>query len=143
MVIPVRTEIEVSTDRVLIRIDWLDVERVIYLDGRDHPTDESRNLQGHSIGRWDGNTLVVETMLFSPDSMGDYSLPSGPNRHIEERLSLSDDGESLNYQFVLEDPEYLAAPASGFGVWDHRPDLEPSTVDCDLEAARRNLEVAG
>ncbi|MGI9257332.1 MAG: DUF6152 family protein [Gammaproteobacteria bacterium] len=140
MVIPVRSEIEVSTDRILIRVDWLDVERVIYLDGRDHPADGSWTAQGHSVGGWDGDTLVIDTMLFSPDSMGDYSLPSGPDRHIEERLSLSDNGESLSYEFVLEDPEYLAAPLSGGGVWDYRPDLEPSAVDCDLEAAQRNLE---
>ena len=142
MVIPVRTEIEVLTDRVLIRVDWLDVERVIYLDGRDHPADGARTVQGHSAGHWDGDTLVIDTTFFSADSMGDYSLPSGANRHIEERLSLSDNGESLSYEFVLEDPEYLAAPLSGGGIWDYRPDLEISDVDCDLEAARRNLETS-
>ncbi len=142
MVIPVRTEIEVLADRVVLRIDWLDVERVIYLDGRAHPANGDRTLQGHSIGHWDDDSLVIDTTLFSQDSMGDYGLPSGQDRHIEERLTLSDNGESLNYEFVLGDSEYLSAPLSGGGVWDYRPDLQPSAVDCDLEAARRNLETA-
>ena len=140
MVIPVRTEIELLTDRALIRVDWLDVERVVYIDGRGHPSDGQRTIQGHSIGHWEGDTLIIDTRLFSQSSMGDYSLPSGPLRHIEERLSLSENGESLNYEFVLEDPEYLLRSVTGGGAWDYRPELEPSAVDCDLEAARRNLE---
>ncbi len=140
MVIPVRAEIEFLTDRVVIRVDWLDVDREVYIDGRGRPIDGRRTIQGHSVGYWEGDTLVIDTRLFSQNSMGDYSLPSGPRRHIEERLSLGENGELLNYEFVLEDPEYLSGPVSGGGVWDYRPDLQPSSVDCDLEAARRNLE---
>ncbi|MFL2546615.1 MAG: DUF6152 family protein [Candidatus Rariloculaceae bacterium] len=140
MVIPVRSEIEILTDRVLIRVDWLDVERVIYTDGREHPTNGPRTLQGHSIGNWEGDTLVIDTVLFSDESMGEYSLPSGPDRHIEERLSLNADRRTLDYAFTLEDPEYLTEPVSGGGSWDYRPELEPSSVACDLEASRRNLD---
>ena len=140
MVTPVRTEIEVLSDRVLIRVDWLDVERAVYTDGREHPTDGRRTIQGHSIGYWEDDTLVMDTTLFNQDSMGETGLPSGPRRHIEERLSLGGDGESLSYEFVLEDLEYLLEPVSGRGVWDFRPELEASSVDCDLGAARRDLE---
>jgi hypothetical protein len=130
MVIPVRSEIEILSDRVLIRVDWLDVERIIYTDGREHPTAGQRTIQGHSIGRWEGDTLVFETTLFSDEAMGEYSLP----------LSLNADRRTLDYSFTLEDPEYLTAPVSGGGVWDYRPALESSSVACDLEASRRNLE---
>ena len=140
MVIPVHTEIEVLSDRVLIRVDWLDVERIVYTDGRGHPENGERTIQGHSIGRWEGDTLVMETTQFSADSIGEYSLATGPDKRIEERLSLGDDGKTLNYEFTLEDPEYLQGVASDSYIWDYRPDLQPSTVECFLDAARRDLE---
>ena len=56
-----------------------------------------------------------------------------------ERLSLTPDRKRLEYHYVLEDPEYLASPASDTFSWDHRPDLTPSGIPCDLEAASRYL----
>jgi len=140
MVIPVRTEIEVLTDRVLIRVDWLNVERVVYTDGRGHPDGGERTIQGHTTGRWEGITLVMDTALFSNDSIGDYSLPTGPGKRIEERLSLGADGITLSYEYRLEDPEYLTEPVTGGGIWDYRPELQPSSLECDLNSARRDLQ---
>ena len=134
------TAIEVLPDHVLIHVDWLDVERVVYTDGRGHPEDGERTIQGHTTGYWEGDTLVMDMTLFSQDSVGEYGFPSGPRKHIEERLSVGDDGKTLNYEFMLEDPQYLREPVTGAGIWDYRPDLEPSSVDCDLEAAQRNLQ---
>ena len=71
--------------------------------------------------------------------MSDYGFPSGPRKHIEERLSLGDDGKTLNYEFILQDPQYLRESVTGAGVWDYRPDLESSSVGCDLEVAQRAL----
>jgi hypothetical protein len=83
----------------------------------------------------------MDTTLFSETSVGGVAgLPSGPQRRIEETLTLGRDGKTLEYSFLLEDPEYLVEPIVGTGVWDYRPDLEPSGADCDLEAARRVLE---
>ena len=140
MVIPVHTEIEVLSDRVLIRVDWLDVERVVYTDGRGHPNDGERTIQGHTIGHWEGDTLVMDTTAFSLDSIGDAGYATGPDKHIEERLSLGDDGKTLTYEFTLEDSENLLGPVTGRGIWDYRPDLKPSTVECYLDAARRSLD---
>jgi len=140
MVIPVHTEIEILPNRVLIHVDWLDVERVVYTDGRGHPNDGERTIQGHTTGYWEGDTLIMDTALFSQDAVSDYGIPSGPRKHIEERLSLGVDGRTLNYAFMLEDPQYLRESVTGAGVWDYRPDLEPSSVGCDLEAAQRALQ---
>lgn len=140
MVYPVHTEIEVLADRVLIHVDWLGAERVVYTDGRGHPEGGERSIQGHSIGRWEGDTFVMDTALFSEDSRDGITwLPSGPRKRIEERLSVGEGGKTLSYEFVLEDPDYLVEPVAGKAVWDYRPDLEPVAVECDLEAARRFL----
>jgi len=138
MVYPVHTQIEVLEDRVLINVDWMNVERVVYTDGRGHPANGERTIQGHSIGAWDGDTLVVDTTLFSEESVL-FGLPSSPSRRIEERLMPGEDGKTLTYSFRLEDAEFLTEPLVGTAVSDFRPDLEVTNGECDLEAAQRFL----
>jgi hypothetical protein len=140
MLQPVHTEIVVSGERILIRRDWMDVERVVYLDGRRHPENGERTVQGHTIGHWEGETLVMDTALFSEHVLGTNArVPSGQQKHIVERLSLSEDRKALTYEYRLEDPEYLLEAVTGKAVWDYRPDLRPSDVACSLDAARRPL----
>ena len=54
-------------------------ERVIYLDGRAHPNDGERSNQGHSIGWWVGETLVVDTALFADhrSTIPNLGIPGG------------------------------------------------------------------
>jgi hypothetical protein len=138
MVHPVVHEIEPLEDRIVIRTDWLGgVERTIYLDGRPHPPVTERLQQGHSVGRWEDNVLVVDTTNFTDRIYA--GLASSGGKHLVERWSLSEDGKSLDYSFVLEDPEYLAESVSGTYQWNYRPDLEPSGIECDLELAERYL----
>jgi hypothetical protein len=143
MLQPVHTEIIVSDDRIVIRRDWMDVERVVYMDGRGHPENGERTIQGHTIGRWDGETLVMDTALFLEHILGTNArVPSGLQKHLVERLFLAADRRSLNYEFTLADPEYLREPVTGKASWDFRPDLKPSGLPCDLDAARRPLDLA-
>jgi hypothetical protein len=141
MLQPVHTEIIVSGDRVLIRRDWMDVERAVYMDGRGHPENGERTVQGHTIGRWDDETLVMDTALFKEHILGtNAKIPSGLRKHLVERLFLSADRKSLNYEFTLDDPDYLLEPVTGNASWDFRPDLKPSGLPCNLEAARRPFD---
>jgi hypothetical protein len=141
MLQPVHTEIIVSGDRIVIRRDWMDVERVVYMDGRGHPENGQRTIQGHTIGRWDGETLVMDTALFEEHILGTNArVPSGLQKHLVERLFLAADRRSLNYEFSLADPEYLREPVAGKASWDFRPDLKPSGLPCSLDAARRPLD---
>ena len=111
MLYPVTSVVEVAADVVKFHVDWMASERVVYLDGRGHPASGTPSLHGHSIGHWEGATLVVDTVQFSEHKQGNsMSLPSGPGKHLVERFTLSDDRKHLRYETVLEDPEYLAAP---------------------------------
>ncbi len=144
MVYMVYTKIDVQPDKVAIHSDWMSVDRVAYLDGREHPDPSIRFEQGHTIGHWEGETLVLDTANFTQHSAGlVVSVPSGSGKHLLERLTLSSDGTSIDYDYVLEDPEYLKSPVSGHSQWAHRPDLQPSESACDIEAARRFLEPVG
>jgi hypothetical protein len=108
-------------DEILIGSES-DRERFIYLDGRDHSIVNSKNYQptgmGHSIARWEGNTLVVDTVGFVPKTCDSrfpiMRTPGGglakETTHLEERIELIDKGETLAFTFTWEDPTIFTKP---------------------------------
>jgi hypothetical protein len=140
MFYPVATTIRVQPDRVVMDVDWMDTERVIYLDGRKPPAANQTTLHGHSVGRWDGKTLVVETTNFREHPMGlSTNLPSSTQKKLTERFALGPDGKSLVYSGSVEDPVYLSKPIEWTGTWEFRPNMPHSNQKCDVEVARRFL----
>lgn len=83
--------------------------RHIYLDGRAHPTPWTPTPAGHSVGRYEGNSLIVETTGFTPGA-----VPGGGMRAAEtvltERFDLSRDGTRLTITYTWNDPKIYAAP---------------------------------
>jgi hypothetical protein len=141
MLYPVVTLIDIGADAVRMRIDWMNSERTIYTDGREHPDASQRFLHGHSVGHWEGEEgglLIVETTNFADHRLGTgYGIPSGSGKRVMERFQLSDDGAQLSYSGVLESPEYLVEPVTWSFVFNNRPELSHSERGCDLESARR------
>ena len=133
--------IEIGEDEVVMRFDNSGdhVVRNIHMDG-EHPADVQPSLQGHSIGRWEGDTLVIDTIAFEPNPSGiGMNVPSSPGKHTVERLTLTAERTRLRYETTVEDPVYLTGPATLAMQWDHRPDLEFSqdVGVCDPEVAAR------
>ena len=115
--------------------------RIVPTDGRTHRTDIGPSYLGDAIGHWEGDTLVVDTTNFADHAAGNsFEIPSGADKNLLERLTLSDDGKRVSYEWVLEDPEYMTEPIVGDGSWEYRPDLERQPPECDLEVARRFIE---
>jgi len=140
MFYPVADTITVQRDRVVMNVDWMNSDRTIYLDGRKHPPASETFLHGHSVGRWEGETLVVDTTNFKEHPMGlTTSLPSSTRKHLTERFVLSPDHKTLIYSGVIEDPVYLAEPVQWSGQWQYRPTMPHSNEKCDLEVARKFL----
>jgi len=136
-------EIEIAASTVVMRFEaqGQNLARVVHLDQKAHPADVAPSLAGHSIGRWEGQTLIVDTVAFQPHAVGVMiGVPSGPNKHLVERFTLAEDRRHLRYDVTLEDPSALTAPASLSVQWEYRPDLAPSGVACDPEAARKVLQ---
>ena len=137
---PMQIEFDEANGIVLIRSEIWDEERTVYMDGRTHPEDGERFASGHSIGWWEGDTLVVDTANFpahrSPYQTG---VPSGEHKHVVERYRLSDDGTRLIVQFVLGDPEYLAAPLTYTRELIYSPQLEMLPFECDAQSTSRFL----
>jgi len=86
--------------------------RIVYLDGRSHtdPDIIVRTFNGESIGRWDGDTLVVDTIGFRADhhwmDQGGASIPAGEQLHIVERITSINDGKQLEIEYTMTDPEH-------------------------------------
>lgn len=132
--------IEVSADVVTIRAEFDASERTIYMNVDSH-VGATESIQGHSIGHWEGSALVIDTTHFVPHQSGIRGdVPSGPGKHLVERLELDEGGSRLTYTYSVEDSDYLAEPVMGSSKWAYRPDLSYEAPACDLDNARRFTE---
>jgi hypothetical protein len=139
MIIPDAKLITLGEDEIVIRTELESVERVIHLDESSHEGVEP-SVQGHSIGRWEGDVLVVDTTRFAEHGMGNaQKLPSGPDKHLTERFALSPDGTRITYSFEMTDPDYLTEPIGYELEWVYSPDFEMVRLPCDPESAQRFL----
>ena len=80
--------------------------RTIYLDGRPHPPSHIRQWLGHSIGHWEGDTLVVDTTNFST---GTSFYGSSENLHLVERYTRAG-ADLVMYEVTVEDPSVWVQP---------------------------------
>jgi len=88
--------------------------RPIYMDGRPHPTgDDLRpTYLGHSIGRWEGDALVIDTVGFNEKQWLQGAYPSTERLHLIERISRPD-LTTLSYEATIDDPGAYTKPWSG------------------------------
>jgi len=77
-----------------------------------HPASITPSNSGHSIGHWEGTTLVVDTIGFAPGVLQPPTR-SSDKMHIVERFTLASDNNSIKREWTVEDPVYLAAPLKG------------------------------
>jgi hypothetical protein len=79
------------------------------IDGRPHPKDPDQLFNGHSIGHWEGDTLVVDTVGFVPWSMISPGVGHSDDMHIVERIRRTGP-ESIEIKQTITDPKVLAEP---------------------------------
>jgi hypothetical protein len=101
-----------TPDTVIILVEMVHDARIIRMN-QEHAPSEIRTWLGDSVGRWDGDTLVVDTTNFrDTPALGQASR----NLHVVERFTRID-VETLLYQFTVDDPTVWTAPWSGEYVW--------------------------
>ncbi len=137
---PMEIEFLDDQDIIMIRVQYFDQERTVYMDGREHPPASERTHEGHSIGWWEGDTLVVDTTNFADDrSPYQNGIPSGAQKHVVERYRLMDNGTHMELEFTLEDPEYIVGTMTHRRELLYSPHIPMTPFNCDLEATRRYL----
>ena len=128
------TGIEILEDRIMIRSEFIDVERTVYTDGREHPESMEPTNQGHSIGRWEDDVLVVDTKFLAPHRSGNGpGIQSSTRKHVIERFSLSEDGTRAIVDVFVEDPEFLAEPFTGRTEMTYVPQLQLYRYGCTTD----------
>jgi hypothetical protein len=116
MSVPAVTDFVDRGETILLRIEEFDAVRTIHMNSREDPAAQPKTPYGYSVGRWEGETLVVETGSVSADYLRP-GVPLGPDASFAERFTLSSDGSRLNYAVVMTDPYSLKQPVEQKRSW--------------------------
>ena len=116
---------------ILLRTEEWDVERTIHMDPSVEPPEETSHL-GHSAGRWEGDTLIVETNRISWPYYDDRGTPQSPDVQVVERFTLSGDATRLDYVQSATDPANFREPLVDEFYWVWVPGEEVKPYECAL-----------
>jgi hypothetical protein len=101
-------------DRITLLYGSMALTRTVHLNMAEHPRDVRPSRAGHSIGRWEGDTLVVDTIGFEPGILSaDGRIPHSDRLHVVERFSLDPAKPALMRSYVAEDTLYFKGQYKG------------------------------
>lgn len=141
---PFPFEVDQTRDTIVFRYEYYDQVRVIFMDGREHPpADAPHTKMGHSIGRWDGDALVVDTTHIAASTITNNGLDHSDRVHMIERYRLSDDGKALLATQWFEDPAVLENNGARFIRWEKRAGQYVLPYECDPTFALEYQERSG
>jgi hypothetical protein len=136
--------VSIEMDSVLINYEMGNTFRRIWTDGRGHPPPYQLFYQGHAIGRWENDALLVETtnFTFDPDGMDDHAhRPTSVRKRVIERYTVPEP-DLMKIDITLEDPLFLTRPFTWSHTWKkttNRP-LD-GWAECDPDTTRREIEL--
>jgi hypothetical protein len=114
----------------IIQEAYMQVRRV-FTDGRGHPADLDPTFNGHSIGHWEGDTLVIDTAgLGHATPLGFDRLQHGPRFHVVERIHLTAP-DTLEDRMTLTDPDALEQPWHMVRTFARHRDLDMMEYICE------------
>jgi len=104
-----------NRDTIVIQYGQMELKRTIHMNQKTHPATIKPSRAGHSIGRWEGDVLVVDTVGFLPGVLNG-PVRHGDTLHVEERFSLDPKTVKLTRAYVADDPVYLKGQYTGSDV---------------------------
>lgn len=128
---PFPIEIHQSDKFIVMQIEYFDLYRLIFLDGREHPLDGPHSKNGHSVGHWEGDELVVDTVNISSSTFLNNGFNHSDNLHLVERFKMSADGNALFLTQVSDDPEVFSGLAARYMAWRKVPGEHVYPYECD------------
>ena len=127
---PYPIEFLLTPGKVTILIEAHMQIRHIYTDGRQHPDDPDLTYNGHSIGRWEGGTLVVDSVGFTPETpLAGGGTRHSPKMHILERIRLRNP-DLLEIVTTIDDPEALTQPFTRTATFARHADWTMAEYIC-------------
>ena len=113
--------------------------RQVFLDGRPLPQDPNPSWLGYSVGKWEGDTLVVETNGLKEDTWLDYiGSPITPTGKLIERFRRRKYG-NLDVEIAIDDPRAYTKPWTVTVNWQIALDTEPLEFICDNEKDQKHM----
>jgi hypothetical protein len=130
-----------SSDEITMLFEMPRMVRRIRLDA-SHPDNLVPSYVGDSVGRWEGNTLVVDSVGFNGFAELDArGLPTSPRLHTVERFSVASDG-SIEVETTITDPEYYDKPLTIKRSWKKSEASHPLEYDCSENPRQEDFENA-
>ena len=114
--------------RVTMLMEYFHEVRRIWIDGRGHPQNLEPSYMGHSIGKWDGDTLIVDTVGFLEDKAS--RSPHSDQLHQIERIRRVLNGNILEIELTQEDPKAFQQPVRSYSYFKKDPTLEMQPYAC-------------
>ena len=127
---PFPIEIFQSDAFIVIKLEYYDMVRIIFLDGRRPEADYPHSMTGFSSGHWEGSTLVVETDHLESATITNNGLDHSEHARVLERFRLGA-GRTLLSTQEFEDPEVLDNRGVRFIAWSRQPGQHVYPYECD------------
>lgn len=133
---------------IVVRHEWMDIRRVVHMTMTDHPKAGARSSLGHSIGRFDGDTLVIDTANYAPGVLNQYvEQPGQPTRGLlhsaalrsVERVRLDAARQRLVVEVDLVDPDFFTQPFPRVRYEYAPSDLKVEPFNCSPEGVTGTL----
>jgi hypothetical protein len=127
---PLPMQVIQTPKEVLFLYEYDHFVRHVYIDGRKHPDDILPTYMGHSIGRWDGDIFVVDTVGFNEKTWLDrIGHAHSDQLHVIERFHRLDQN-NLEIDITMEDPKALAKPWDVHWGFSLHPDWDIMELAC-------------
>lgn len=119
-------------DRILLRLEEWDGERIIHLSTDAPAAGQPPSPTGNSVGRWEDNTLVVTTTGINESFFDDVGSPQSEDVEVVERFMLNETSDRIDYHVTVTDPVTFVEPATLVGAWHWNPGEEIKPFQCAL-----------
>jgi hypothetical protein len=128
---PFPFEILQGTELIVIKMEYFDLVRIIFMDGRKPDPQVPHSKTGFSVGRWEDSTLVVETTHLSPSTIMNNGLDHSADVKVTERFTLLQDGNTLEAIQIFEDPKTLDNRGMRYITWRRDGGQHVFPYECD------------
>lgn len=127
---PFPWEMVKAPDRIVQIFEYQSLVRQIFTDGRGHPSDLEPTYMGNAIGKFEGDTLVIDSVGFNDNTWLDpMGLPHSDALHVIERLRRVDH-DTLEDTYTIEDPKAYTKTWTASRIFKLRPDWQIKEYVC-------------
>ncbi|MFP6827805.1 MAG: DUF6152 family protein [Gammaproteobacteria bacterium] len=121
-------------DTIIMRLEEWDGVRVIHMNADANADDQRVSHMGFSVGRWEGDTLIVTTTAVDYPFFDDVGTPQSPDAEIVELFTLSESDTRLDWEATVTDSLNFTEPVTLSGYWGWVPGEQIKPYECTLQA---------